>query len=281
MSILLDTRGYLGLRPILQKRAQGMGIDVDVKDLNGKGWGDLVVFGLDGIYQVEIKEAGEYIGDVDHLISQIKSQAPNADYTYIFIYGEQMPAEDGNSYSLQWVNQRVLYERGPDSSIERGYRRRHHRVPHSGQRKILWRMRQEGIQVIECRDLEELAYELCIFHDTATTIGTTFTRLVPEKFNIQPYPPEKANFMLSIMGLMPKWGGAEEVAEAVAEWVTAVNPRHRIDQQLTIRRLMDLLELECDYPLEQQPLRNSLKEGARKRTIGPSVVRNLMKVLGI
>lgn len=269
--LVLDN-DYVSLYPALRDLTARMKIDFSRNELNAKGYGDVLVYGLDGLYGGEIKAQGEMLGDIDHMIAQVKSQMAATDFMHLFLYGETTMAPDGNSYSLKIEREDETWNNHPDSGMVRRYRRRHHRVNYQAQRKILWRFRNEGIHVVECRDLTELAYELCLWHETATTVGTTFTRLNVEKFRIGPYTEEKTNFMLSIMGLMPRWGGAEEVAEAVATWMEG-------RESLTIDGLIGALE--HDDTLAAQPLRNSLKDGARKRTIGPAAVEKLRKALGL
>jgi hypothetical protein len=217
--------------------------------------------GLDGIYSVEIKEQGEYIGDVDHLIAQIKAQAPAADFMYVFIYGEQEQAADGNSLSMKWEKDVTTWESGPDSGLQRSYRRRHHKVNWKAQRKILWRIRQEGIQVVECRTLGEMAQELCNFYEVATIVGTTFTRFTPEKFFIKEADKPRRDFMLTLMGIQGA-GVGEEVADAIAT------------QCSSIMKLIGWLAEDDGY-VATWPLRSG------KRTIGPAAVTKLKTALGL
>jgi hypothetical protein len=271
MTILLDNKGYITLRPILEREARRRKIPLEVKNLNDKGWGDLVIMGLDGIYSVEIKQAGEYIGDVDHLITQLKAQVPNADFTYVFIYGEQEQAADGYSLSLAWERDQTTWEKGTDSGVARHYKRHYHRVNHLAQRKILWRIRQEGIQVVECRTLYELAYELCNFYEVATTVGTTFTRLTPEKFFIKEEDRPRRNFMLTLMGIQGA-GVGEELADAITAGLEYE------DCPLTIAGLLQFTNEEPDR-WEQAVAMWKLRSG--KRTIGPAAVQKLKTALGL
>lgn len=260
------------LSDTLGREARRREIPLEIKDLNSQGYGDCMFVGLDGVYSAEIKKAGEYIGDVDHCIKQLKGQIPNADFANVFIYGEMESSPDGKSYSLDFRQEHLDWERHPDSQISRSYRRRYHNVNWQAQRKILWRFRQEGIQVIETRNLEELAFEMCNWYECANTVGTTFTRLIPEKFNIRESDKQRADFMLTLMGIQGA-GIGEEIADAIASWM-------EVNVPLTLAELINALPQVGDT-LTSQPLRSSLLPGARKRTIGPAAVVKLKKALGV
>lgn len=256
---------YTALGIILKGLTDRMKVPFVQKELNSQGYGDALVYGLDGIYSAEIKGEGEYVGDTDHLIAQTKAQMQNADFMYLFKYGERSMAPDGNSYSLKLEREDETWNRHPDSGVVRRYRRRHHRVNYHAQRKILWRFRNGGIHVVECRDLAELAYELCLWHETATTVGTTFTRLNVEKFRVKAESAEKEAFMKTLMGIQGA-GIGEEVADAIASHMEAFAPA------LTLQSLI------CGFDermLASQPLRSG------KRTIGPAAVQKLKTALGV
>lgn len=268
MSILLDTRGYLGLRPILKSTAESLGIEFSVEDLNGRGWGDIVVFGIDGVYSAEIKEWGEHLGNVDHLIEQTKKQVVNADFAYVFFYGEQMAAEDG-TYSMKLQGDESVKRRNPGTGLleevayKRIYRRRRYNQNYQGHRKILWRFRKEGIHVVECRDLTELANELCWLEQTATTVGTTFSKLNPQKFRIAETDEPRRSFMLTLMGIQGA-GIGEELADAIASFTTSL---------WWLAREME--SEEACRELAAIPLRNG------KRRVGEAAVKKLRKALGV
>lgn len=272
MSLFLD-RDYTALSIILKRQCEARSIGFEMKELNPQGYGDAVVYGLDGIYSAEIKGAGEFIGDVDHCIAQLKAQMASCDFMHLFIYGEQEAAEDGNSYSLKLqAGEKVEWESRGDSGIIRRYVRRHHRVNHDAQRKILWRCRAEGIQVVECRDLEELAYEMCLWHETATTIGTTFTRLTPQKFFIREEDKPRRDFMLTLMGIQGA-GVGEELADAICSWMSNPEEDGGLNEDPCLHSL--IVWLEEDETLAKWPLRSG------KRTVGPSAVKRLKTALGV
>lgn len=263
--LLLDD-DYLSLYHTLKGLTERMKIDFQRKDLNKQGFGDVVVYGLDGIYSGEIKQAGEYLGDIDHLIAQTKAQMAAADFMFVFIYGETTMAPDGNSYSLKIEREDETWNNHPDSGMVRRYRRRHHRVKYQAQRKILWRFRNEGIHVIECRDLSELAYELCLWHETATTVGTVFTRLNVEKFRVKAESAEKEAFMKTLMGIQGA-GIGEEVAEALTNHFSSVAE--------IVNYFNNDGERETGGQIETALLRSG------KRTIGPAAVAKLKTALGL
>lgn len=270
--ISLDS-DYISLKPYLEAECKRRGLPFEFKELNASPahWGDVMFLGLDGIHNVEIKQAGEYIGDVGHCINQIKAQVENSEHVWLFIYGEQRRAEDGNSYSLKldkawesWTSRA-----GIDTGWVESYSRRYHRVNHDGQRKILWRFREVGVQVIEVRNLEELASELCLLYEAAQTEGSTFSRLIKEKIRVAETDPARAAFMRQLMGL--EAGIGEEVADAIASCL-----RGDGDYPLTLASLIGLLH-QHDYSLaiEEQMLRNG------KRRIGSVAVARLKTALGL
>lgn len=263
-------RDYLALRPYLEAECARRGVGFAFEELNPGGWGDAMWVGANGIHNVEIKQAGEILSDIDHLINQIRNQSASSDYLWLFVYGEMEPAEDGNSYSLKTTNELRTWTRGQDSGLTRMFSRRHHRVNYAGHRKILWRMREVGVQVIEVRDLPELAFELCTLYECSQNEGSTFSRLIVEKIRTSAYPPEKEAFIKTLMGLQPKWGGDEIMAEAVANWLDD----HYAP--LSLKGLFWALEVEAPVqPLSGQPLRSG------KRTIGPAAVAKLRTALGL
>lgn len=202
-------RDYIQLKSILETECRRRRIEFDFCELNPKGWADAMWVGCDGIYQAEIKGTGEILGDADHLIAQLKAQVPNADQSYLFVYGEMEEAEDGNSYSLSHEKDFKSWERGQDSGLVRHFRRRHHRTNFIGQRKILWRIRQEGIHVIECKTLKSLALELVNLYDVSQNVGTVFSRILKFREKIKPDDQR----VVSVMSALP--GCGEEIGRAL------------------------------------------------------------------
>lgn len=264
-------RDYLALKPILEAECRRRKIEFRFEELNPQGWGDALFLGLDGIHCVEIKQSGEAIGDMDHLITQIKNQADNCQHLWLFIYGEMRRAEDGNSYSLRYDKGRESWasKAGLDTGWVEEYTRRYHRVNWDGQRKILWRLREVGVQVVECRNLEELASELCLLYEVAQTEGSTFTRLIKEKIRVSEGDPAKALFMRQLMGL--EAGIGEEVANAIADWL-GKSPK-----------IMDLIYRNGDDSAQEFLWEGLAKTPLRsgKRTVGPAAVARLKAALGI
>lgn len=247
-------------------------IPFNIEDLNTQGYGDCMFVGLDGVYSAEIKKAGEFLGDADHCIKQLKKQIPNANYTYLFIYGEASQSPDGKSYSYDSRSETIIWERHPDAEVNQKVRRRYHNVNWQGQRKILWRFRLEGIEVVETPSLETLAFELANWYECGTTVGTTFSRLIPDKFEVREKDKERADFMLSLMGIQNA-GIGEEVADALANKFCSISE--------LVNYLQNDGEIETGHEISFLPLRSSLLPGARKRTIGPAKVAQLRKALGI
>lgn len=280
--ITLD-RDYLALKPHLEAECARRKLDFAFEELNPSGFGDLMFVGWNGIHNVEIKQAGELLSDIDHLINQIRNQSAVSDNLWLFVYGEMESADGGlSTYSLRPITSIARKNgSGIEYEFQRTYKRRHHRVNYAGMRKILWRFREVGVQVIEVRDLQELAFELCLLYESAQEEGSTFTRLIVEKIRISEQNPERAAFMKTLMGIQGA-GIGEEVADAIADWFT--------EQQLlpwSIRKLIEYL-YQCGQQgvedkfttLAAQPLRSSLREGGRKRTIGAKAVEKLKTALG-
>lgn len=256
------------------------GVDFVVKDLNTLGYGDCMFVGLDGVYSAEIKKAGEFVGDTEHCVQQIKKQLPNANYTNLFIYGEAYPSPDGKSYEYNFKSEKLYWERHPDAQAERIYRRRYYNVNWQGQRKILWRMRQEGINVVECRNLTELAFELCTWYEAATTVGTTFSRLEVEKFQLNERDTVRRDFMLTLMGIQNA-GVGPETADAITSWLERMGCPLNM-YSLILAQAEGAQHIYGNWSeLSSQPLSSSLLPGARKRTVGPAVVTKLRKAFGL
>lgn len=271
--VTLD-RDYTKLLPYLRAECDRRKIGFQFEELNPGGWGDCFWVGANGLHNVEIKEQGEAIGNMDHLINQIKAQSAKSDFMWCFVYGNAEEAEDGNSYSLRPTESRILRNRdGVEYAFQRTFKRRHYRVNYVGQRKILWRFREVGVQVIEVKTLEDLAFELCTAYECSQSEGSTFSRLIVERIRIGKYSPEKEAFMRQVMGLGA--GFAEETAEALAEWMTVQHTT------LNIASLVDELDEQYNWDtLAAQPLRSSLTSG-RKQTIGKARVEKLKTALGI
>lgn len=251
----------------LTRQAKQRSIELGIKDLNTLRYGDAMFVGIDGVYSAEIKKAGEFIGDTNHCVQQMKKQLPEANFHHLFIYGEAEESPDGKSYELSLKDEHLDWERHPDSQISRSYKRRYYNVNWKGQRKILWRFRNLGIQVVEACNLEQLAFEMCNWYECGTTVGTTFSRLETEKFILSEQDSSKRDLMLSLMGLQ-KAGIGEEVADAIAS------------QCFSIYKLIGWL-IENPEFVASWPLRSSLLPGARKRTIGPAAVVKLRNALGL
>ena len=264
-------RDYLALKPILDAECKRRKIEFRFEELNPQGWGDTLFLGIDGIHCVEIKQSGEAIGDMDHLITQIKNQAENCQHLWLFIYGEMRRAEDGNSYSLRYDKGRESWasKAGLDTGWVEEYTRRYHRVNWDGQRKILWRLREVGVQVVEVRNLEELASELCLLYEAAQTEGSTFTRLIKEKIRVAETDPSKATFMKTLMGIDGARIG-EEIARAIADG---------LEYELPPRTFAGLLAFTNEEEGRWEAIADwKLASGKR---IGDAAVARLKAALGI
>ena len=261
---------YTALAILWRQEATRRGQPHEVKELNSLDWGDWMAVGIDGIYSAEIKEWGEATGNLDHLINQIKKQMPNCDQCYLFMYGEGEQAEDGNSYTLKLKKAEPLINRstGVEYAYQKTYTRFHHRVNYTARQKILWRFRQEGIHVVEVPNLQELAVELCNLYEVATTLGTTFTRLVPDKYVVKGEDAKRVAFMKTLMGIQGA-GIGEEIADAIASCMEGNG------SPLTLKELIFRMSRETGImAFVEQPLRSG------KRKIGVSAMMKLDKALG-
>lgn len=262
-------RDYVALKPYLEAECARRKLSFDFTELNPGGWGDAMWVGANGIHNVEIKQAGEILSDIDHLINQIRNQSASSDYLWLFVYGEMEPAEDGNSYSRKTSRTRVIQTKGQDSFVEIQATRRHHRANYAGHRKILWRFREVGVQVIEVRDLPELAFELCTLYECSQNEGSTFSRLIAEKIRISETDPARAAFMRTLMGIQGA-GIGEEVADAIAS------------EYKSIRQICRGFEAEDDgspFSISDYMAKIPLRNG--KRRIGPAAVAKLKTALGL
>ncbi len=264
--ISLD-RDYLALRPYLEAECARRGVGFAFEELNPGGWGDAMFVGYSGIHNIEIKQAGEFIADIDHCIEQVKAQSGQSDFMWLFVYGEMEPAEDGNSYSFTEKHRLKTFESGATAGITKFTHRRHHRINYQGARKVLWRFREVGVQVIEVRDLAELAFELVTLYECSQNEGSTFSRLIVEKIRISETDPARAAFMKTLMGIQGA-GIGEEVADAIADGMA------RREFYWNLSELMAALRT-ADSMMDKWPLRSG------KRTIGPAAVVKLRTALGM
>lgn len=265
----LDSLGYTELRPLLERECQRRKIPFEVAPLNTAGFGDVFFVGSDGTYSAEIKGAGELLGGIDHMVRQLKAQRENCTHCFLFVYGAAEPTDDGMTRTLKQEGGDQLVNGRAEAHLARRYlKKREFRVPWVAFRKILWRVRQEGIHVVEVADLGTLASELASWYETGTTEGTTFSKVSVERSTVTEADPVKKKLMLQIMGLQA--GFAAEKAEAVVEWMKSHG-----QQSLTIANLIEGLEHHgIDKDLAKQPLRSG------KRTLGPAAVRDLRDALG-
>lgn len=266
----LDSLGYTELRPLLERECQRRKIPFEVAPLNTAGFGDVFFVGSDGTYSAEIKGAGELLGGIDHMVRQLKAQRENCTHCFLFVYGAAEPTDDGMTRTLKQEGGDQLVNGRAEAHLARRYlKKREFRIPWVAFRKILWRVRQEGIHVIEVADLGTLASELASWYETGTTEGTTFSKVSVEKSVVSERDPAKRRFMLQLMGLQA--GIGEEIAEAIAEFMKKGYAHH-----LGLANLVDGFDKHEGFAatLASLPLRSG------KRTIGPAAVARLRDALG-
>lgn len=269
------------LAELISAHCQREKIPFEVKELNPKGFGDVMWTGLDGIYSGEIKGASEILGSLDHAWGQLQRQMPQCDRAFLSIYGRIEPSEDGNCYVFTLSGNHTVWVRDSDAQVEHVYRRRYHRQNYKGYRRWLARRDQIGISIFESPDLESLAVQLVSQYVVATTESDSLNRLVTEKFILSEQDQARRDFMLTLMGIQNA-GIGEEVADAITCWFEESNVKPSLRNLV----LYFYEAGEALLPVEQmsftkQPLRSSLREGGRKRAIGPAAVGKLKKALGV
>lgn len=270
------------LSELLRRECRRKGYEFETTDLNSKGWGDVMWRGLAGIHSGEIKGAAEFVGDMDHCEAQLMGQIPNCDRPQLYIYGRMEEAPDGGVYVhtlnnftgqkiLNWrYGENLFWERDADAEVARLFSRRHFRRNYAGVRAKLARFSEMGVEVFEVPNLDALAAQLVAGFGIAQTEGTTFSRLIPQKFNISETDAQRRAFMLTLMGIQGA-GVGEEVADAVANWL------QNLESDLSLSQLCSWLHStpESEEMLEKTPLRSG------KRSIGPAAVKKLKEALGL
>lgn len=255
----------------------------ECRDLNTAGFGDIMwIAGSNGCYSGEIKKAAEVVGGIDKLEDQLSRQIPNCDHPFVLIYGGLiLPAPDGNTYVYsQDGNSRVLRDNHPNAIIDVHYKRRYFNQNYLGLRAKFTRFYTEfGIEVYELPTMAALTEQIIALYRVSNTEGRTFDRLIPEKFYVDEATQARRDFMLTLMGIQGA-GIGEEVADAIASWMEATVKHTSL---ASFFYLFDIGQGNGDLrpSLAAQPLRGSLKEGARKRTIGPAKVAQIMKAVGL
>ena len=268
MTLFIDD-DYAWLSLMLRPECERRGIPLETSDLNTRGFGDVLFITDHGTYSGEVKGAGEILGGLNHCEAQLQKQMLNADRCFLAVYGKTEPAPDGDSYALDTRETRIHYTHGQDSGISRTYKVHGYRTNYLGYRTWLARLMSLGVDVYEVPSREALATQLIALYHTLTTEGDTLRRLIVEKPRlVGDYPPEKARFMRTLMGIDGA-GIGEELADAIAEWQIT-----RGDKPT----LMSFLLEEGDWAsgsLAAQPLRSG------KRTVGPAAVKRLREALGL
>ena len=259
--------GQVTLADMLTAECRRKNIPFEVAELNPLGYGDLMFRGLAGIYSAEIKGAAEILGGLDHAEKQLMTQVPSCNRPSLLIYGRVEPTADGNSYSVASGDERQVWERHPDSGHSVTTHRRYFRQNYLGYRTKLARFSAHGIEVFEVPTLETLSTQIMGMYSVATTDGTTFSRLIPEKFVINEPDAARKQFRLQVMGLQAGWG--EKLSDVLCDWFKAES-----SWSPSIYRLIDIL---TDMPGATDRLSSWPLSG---KTIGPVAVARLKDALG-
>lgn len=239
---------------------QVLGDDVACRDLNTTGYADVLWVSPHGTFQVEIKGQGEALGSLDALEAQLLRQLPMCDHHALLIYGITTGKDNGEC---------ATWKKGATKNGNGAVFFRHHDFHQNylGYRAKLARFVEHGVMVYEVPTLEDVATQLVALYRNSQHEGSTFKRLIKEKFALSEEDQAKRKLALTLMGIEGA-GFGEELALATTDLLADG------EWDVSLAGLVHVLKFDPEA-IQIQPLRSG------KRTIGPAAVKRLKEALGI
>lgn len=228
----------------------------------------------DGRYAGQsLKQAGEFIGDIDACERQLLEEMDNVDMLALFVEGRFGPAPDGGCYTYAYGKEVLRARRDMYyGSVE--LVRRHYRVNYKHVREKLAEFQDAGVMVVETHDPEDTALALVSLYrqlQKPEAALTTFKRLIPEKYRLDEADADRKRFVLQLMQSVP--GGGEELGHALYD--AGFRTLHQLVRCFDPWETVPLMDWQA---IAKLPLR--VKENVRARTIGPAAVKKIRDALG-